>query len=977
MSVLPSSGQLPDFLLVGAACCGAETLLAWLGQHPEIHASPIAETNYFVAKELGTEGVMDKALLRTPRLGVDDGEFRPAEVAHVVGRADYERCFHSSAKPDALRRGEASPAYLFYPGAARRISEEIPDCKIVVLLRDPVERTLANYALLEAQGREHLGLEDALEQERRRLAEGWSFHWSYLGQSLYVAALTRYLARFPLQGIHLVRAESLENPATRPAEWRSLLQFLGVAADAPLPVSARADDAFSLPVAGSAGSSESARRTVAERLGAETHFFRSVFAEAPFQRAALRRLATGSSVPADIGVGFHKNGSAAAASKDPDPAAGSVFQHLLLASDPFREPLYYRKISSNAGLHPRLSSAGTMNFRKDENFAFDGYFNAFFESLVAEHTGLRSIQLRLEFSGRFFIEIIRLAQARAPQVIATAESERRLGDGPLVMEVDLTTDSPLGSRLIFHITCLSKEGHFAGGCWWTTAKPRRHVQLDILACTFKKREFIERTVRRVADYRRLDRGGYHITVVDNGSDLPTDLFFSYPNVRIVPQGNVGGAGGAARGLMEGLVAQGRPQPTHFLLMDDDIELEPDMVLRAMSWLRFLKTDHCLGGGMLDLYRPTHLHELGCWLGRPRLLSVTACIGELELTGSGAMDKLGQVPVPHFNAWWFMAISREAVEKNGLPLPCFIRGDDKEFGFRMLQGGVPTLPIPGIAVWHMPFYAKVSAWLFYYNMYNDLLIRSLRYPELSGDTVADAVWAEIEHYLEKLEYDQAATRVLGLEDFLRGPRWLLETDCEARFKEIMTVSKEFAAEHRKDVEPTKFNSHFNPKTQLDLRWRRWIHNGHLPLKWRKPVYTDGGVPRKVIKIDDWGWTDVTYFDEIGVKHPLMPGLLIFRKRPDVYFDLLRRAKAGLEILRREWSQRAAEFRAHEAELVSPAFWRRHLKMDSQQQQPAATVVDAIQPPRTTVLPSHPAAAAKHPRAAVVVATVPPPELAKVA
>ena len=94
-------------------------------------------------------------------------------------------------------------------------------------------------------------------------------------------------------------------------------------------------------------------------------------------------------------------------------------------------------------------------------------------------------------------------------------------------------------------------------------------------------------------------------------------------------------------MIEGLSAQGRKPPTHFLLMDDDIDLEPDMVLRAMNWLRHVKVDQCIGGGMLDLYRPTHLHELGSTIGRPKLLSITACVSEVELAVPGALDRLGR------------------------------------------------------------------------------------------------------------------------------------------------------------------------------------------------------------------------------------------------------------------------------------------------------------------------------------------------
>ena len=911
---------MPDFLLVGAAFSGSETLIDWLGQHPQILVSPIREANYFVSKDLGTQGVMDTALLSRPRLNAD-GSFQQAGVARVVSRQDYERCFQTTHKPEALRAGEASPAYGFYPKAARRIAEEIPHCKIVAVLRDPVERVLAHYSAFEQQGREHLSLEGALEREERRLAAGWAYHWSYLGLSRYSASLTRYLAQFPLPQIHLVRAEDLQSSGRGAEAWRALLNFLGVDL-VPLPELARWDELQLPSVAKATEISGRTRHALIGRLRLETRFYGEVFSETPFRRETLRDLVRGEFDRKPSGPGQTNNKSIPGRS----PGVGMVFQHLLLTDDPVRGPLYHRKLSHNHGACPRMHPEGGMRFLKDEVFSFDGFFNAFFESLVAEHTGMSSVQLRLEFSGRFFVEVFRLAQGRAPQLVTSVQSERQPGeDAPFVLELDLSVANPLGSRLAFNLACLSREGRFTGGSWWTTAAPRRPVQLAILACTYKKREFIERTVRRIADYERLFHDDYVITVVDNASDLPDDLFPD-AHVQVVRQGNVGGAGGAARGIIEGLDARGSKRPTHFLLMDDDIELEPDMVLRAMNWLRHTESDQCIGGGMLDLYRPTYLHEMGATIGQPKVFSITPCLPGFELAPAGSLDRLGKLPPPHYNAWWFVTVSREAVERHGLPLPCFIRGDDKEFGFRMLKRGVPTLSVPGIAVWHVPFYAKTSAWLYYYNTYNDILICSLRFPQLTGEVMANALLRQVKTYLDRLEYDQAAMRVLGLEHFLLGPEWLLHTDCETRFREIMLASKPFEAEHRQDVEPANFNTHHWPKSLLDRSWRRLIHNGHLPLQWRKPLHTTGGLPRKVIRISDWGWSDVTYFDEIGVKHALVPGIYVYQKRPEVYYDLLRRAKAGVARLKREWPQRAAAFRERDDELTSPAFWRRYLGLE---------------------------------------------------
>ena len=96
--------------------------------------------------------------------------------------------------------------------------------------------------------------------------------------------------------------------------------------------------------------------------------------------------------------------------------------------------------------------------------------------------------------------------------------------------------------------------------------------------------------------------------------------------------------------------------------------------------------------------------------------------------------------------------------------------------------------------------------------------------------------------------------------------------------------------------------------------------------RKPAHTTGGLPRKVLRIGDWSGTDVTYFDEVGIKHALVPGIYVFRKRPEVYFSLFARTKAALATLRREWPQRAAAFREYDTVFTSAAFWRQHLGID---------------------------------------------------
>ncbi len=111
--------MLPNFIIVGAAKSGTTSLWHYLKQHPEIYMSTIKSPEFFV------NGLMNK-------------------VDPVPNLTEYGKLFHPNEKTKAI--GEASPNYLnYYNEAADRIKNLIPDCKIIILLRDPVERLYSRY----------------------------------------------------------------------------------------------------------------------------------------------------------------------------------------------------------------------------------------------------------------------------------------------------------------------------------------------------------------------------------------------------------------------------------------------------------------------------------------------------------------------------------------------------------------------------------------------------------------------------------------------------------------------------------------------------------------------------------------------------------------------------------------------------------------------------------------------------------------
>jgi galactofuranosylgalactofuranosylrhamnosyl-N-acetylglucosaminyl-diphospho-decaprenol beta-1,5/1,6-galactofuranosyltransferase len=133
----------------------------------------------------------------------------------------------------------------------------------------------------------------------------------------------------------------------------------------------------------------------------------------------------------------------------------------------------------------------------------------------------------------------------------------------------------------------------------------------------------------------------------------------------------------------------------------------------------------------------------------------------------------------------------AIQKAGLPLPFFIHVDDVEYGVRLRGCGVPTIPFPGIAVWHAPFYAKNSEWQRYYGIRNRLIMASA-HPgrfQLISATVGLLWWmleaAAVHNYL------RAALIGKAVQDFLRGPR-LFTSSASDIHDDVMEIARGLAS-----------------------------------------------------------------------------------------------------------------------------------------------------------------------------------------
>jgi hypothetical protein len=205
---------LPDFLIIGAQRCGTTSLERYLIQHPCV-APPFRKEVHFFDRNL--------------RKGT------------TWYRAHFPSFLLKYYVTTVLRREfvtfEATAAYVFYPHAPKRVRETLPYAKLIVLLRNPVDRAHSQYQHEVSNGYENLSFEEAINREPERLwgerekmlaDENYdSFpyrHCSYLARGIYADQLQAWMELFPKEQMLILQSE--EFFAQPSMVFQTVLRFL-------------------------------------------------------------------------------------------------------------------------------------------------------------------------------------------------------------------------------------------------------------------------------------------------------------------------------------------------------------------------------------------------------------------------------------------------------------------------------------------------------------------------------------------------------------------------------------------------------------------------------------------------------------------------------------------------------------------------------------------------------------------------------
>ncbi|MEG3955584.1 glycosyltransferase [Microcoleus sp. herbarium2] len=459
------------------------------------------------------------------------------------------------------------------------------------------------------------------------------------------------------------------------------------------------------------------------------------------------------------------------------------------------------KSADASDLYIQCNESASINYQEDEKkvvlsqggiVSSNSYFNSFYELFYTKYTTLSSIYYVLKLEGDFKVSVYREVNGENKrEIISEQNFEKCQFSEPVkILPINLLQNEKAG-RIYFEITCSSEQGAFKEACIATDENKNREVSLAITICTFKKEDYIKNTLTAIFQDELLQTKNFKLFVVDNGRTLDqADL--TQPKLKLVPNINAGGSGGFTRGLVEALAEN---VYSHFLLMDDDIELESQCIYRLFSLHEYAKTDLAVAGGLLNLEKKHMLYEAGATYNEDSKTrgfapgSLTAANHNIDLRSSSSLNRLLVEEHIDYGGFWFFSFSKDVVEKIKLPLPLFIKIDDIEFCLRINELGNKIVAFPSMAVWHQPASAKKLNWETYYYIRNDLITYAIHYSIEYMDTVQHFTKVILES-LSRFDYNHAEMVIKSFEDYIKGPDFIKNSEPEVLHLNIIKLSKSY-------------------------------------------------------------------------------------------------------------------------------------------------------------------------------------------
>ena len=472
--------------------------------------------------------------------------------------------------------------------------------------------------------------------------------------------------------------------------------------------------------------------------------------------------------------------------------------------------LYIEESETNAK-RAHAPTRTTLEIAAECEVSFATYFNAFPASYWRRWSTLESVVLRVELTGSARVDVYRSKATGARITVGGAPISSGSGGaatgsdvgGIASIEFEIGLD-PFedGGWIWFDITTNSKVTVHSVG-WYAPVPAPGRANVAVGIPTFNRPADCVNALAALTSDPLVDQVIGAVIVSDQGSkkavDHPGFAAAAAPlgnRLSIHNQPNLGGSGGYSRVMYEALKNTDCEQ---ILFMDDDIRIEPDSVLRALAMNRFAKVPTLVGGQMLNLQEPSHLHVMGEIVDQDNFMWTNApntkydhnfakySLNDEEEPRSKLLHRRIDVD---YNGWWMCMIPRQVAEELGQPLPLFIKWDDADYGLRAGEHGYGTVTLPGAAIWHMAWSDKDDAidWQAYFHLRNRLVVAAMHWDGHVSGLIGSSLKATIKHLL-CLEYSTVAIQNKAMADFLAGPEHIFSI-LESALPDVRKLREQF-------------------------------------------------------------------------------------------------------------------------------------------------------------------------------------------
>lgn len=557
----------------------------------------------------------------------------------------------------------------------------------------------------------------------------------------------------------------------------------------------------------------------------------------------------------------------------------------------------YLRLHGPAGMS---LTRGGVSFAPGGRAISNGYFNLFNLGKWRSLCGDLPLELQLQGSGRFQLTVVVSAQERSAGRIF---DEEVVLDGDLRLPLDLSEADHPRTVLYFELTALS-DGRLDGFAWATTAPPRQTPDLTLSVTTFRREAEVGDTVARFGAFRAGSnlRDHLRMIVVDNGRSLTLD---PPEGVSIIPNENLGGAGGFSRGLL----AAREAGASHCLFMDDDASMHMGAVVRTWWLLAYaLDPRTAVAGAMINadlrwqIWENGAIFQLGC---RPQYFGCDTRDPYQVLKME--YETTDPAPEGFYGGWWFFAFP--VAQANHMPFPFFVRGDDVSFS---LANDFRIVTLPGVVSFQESFTNKASPLTWYLDLRSHLA----HHLSLPGKAVS---WRQLQKMLVsfylrtvlRFHYDSLSAVNLAIEDVLQGPQFFAENADMAQrrkdLKELATTEAWHPVQRPPGVRRGK-----------SPRWLRAILlltvNGHLlPLANTLGTHLVVEAQHRDNYQELYGARQITFLNAQRTAT-----YTVTRDRRRFWRESLRLLRNSLK-LRKAYPQMRAQWQGEYANLTSTGFW----------------------------------------------------------